>query len=119
MMNYLVLIVSVGLAVVGQLLMKRGMQLFGTFPISQLPVKFLPMVFSPFVFFGIASFALSAVFWLVVLSRFDLSMAYPMVSLGYVVVAIVSVFWLGETVSLVRWLGIAVICLGVFLISRT
>jgi multidrug transporter EmrE-like cation transporter len=49
----------------------------------------------------------------------DLSMVYPMVSIGYIAVAVASYFWLGETVTLVRWAGILVICAGVVMISRT
>jgi drug/metabolite transporter (DMT)-like permease len=119
MVNYLLLFVSVSLAVLGQLLMKRGMQIFGTFPVSQLLYKIIPMMLNPFVFLGFCAFAVSSLFWLVVLSRFDLSLVYPMVSAAYVAVALLSWAFLGETVSLARWIGIAIICFGVILISRS
>ncbi len=118
MTNYLLLLISISLAVLGQILMKRGMQIFGSFPLSMLVYKIIPMILNPYVFFGLASFAISAIFWLVVLSRFPLSIAYPMVSLGYVIIAIVSFLLFKESITLVRWIGIALICLGVFLISR-
>ncbi|HUX74468.1 MAG TPA: EamA family transporter [Steroidobacteraceae bacterium] len=56
------------------------------------------------------------------LTRFDaapVSVAYPMLSLGYVVVAAASVLWLGETLSPAKVLGIGLICLGVVLVSRS
>src|SRR3989339_1113632 len=118
-MNYLILATSVLLAVAGQLLMKKGMLGFGSFPVSQLLSNLIPMFLNPFVFLGFVCFGLSSIFWLVVLSRLPLSLVYPMVSVAYVVVAFASIIFFHETVSLVRWVGIAVIIFGVILISRS
>jgi len=117
--NYIILGTSVLLAVTGQLMMKKGMTLFGTFPIRELFSHIIPMFLNPFVFFGFACFGLSSIFWLVVLSRFEISFVYPMVSVAYVLVAIASLIFFKENVTFVRWLGIAVIIAGVFLISRS
>ena len=119
MINYLLLLISISLAVIGQLMMKQGMMMFGKFPVKELIIRLVPMIFQPFVFFGLVCFCISAVFWLVILSRIDLSFAYPLVSVGYVVVALFSFFIFKENVSLIRWAGIITICLGVFLISRS
>jgi len=119
MINYLILFISVLLAVIGQLLMKQGMNQFGTFPVTELLSRIIPMFLNPWVFAGLVSFGISSVFWLVVLSRLNLSFVYPMVSLAYVVVAFASIVFFKESVSLIRWLGILVICFGVFLISRS
>jgi len=119
MVNYLVLGTSILLAVAGQLFMKRGMVAFGTFPVSQLLYKVIPMFFSPLVFTGLIFFGLSSVFWLVVLSRLELSLVYPMVSVAYVLVALASFIFFKENVNAVRWFGILVVILGVFLISRS
>ena len=118
-MNYLLMAVSILLAVAGQLLMKRGMISFGSFPISQLLASIIPMFLNPWVFFGFVCFGLSSIFWLVVLSRLPLSLVYPMVSVAYVLVALASLLFFKENVSFIRWLGIAVIMVGVFLISRS
>jgi len=118
-MNYIVAIISILLAVAGQLLMKRGMMAFGTFPVSQLLYKIIPMFMNPYVFFGFVCFGLSSIFWLVVLSRLPLSLVYPMVSVAYVLVALFSYFVFKESVSAVRWAGILIIIFGVFLISRS
>jgi len=117
--NYLILFISVLLSVIGQLLMKQGMNQFGSFPITQIASKTIPMILNPWVFTGFVSFGLSSIFWLAVLSRLNLSVAYPMVSLAYVVIAIASVIIFKENVTLVRWIGILVIVFGVFLISRS
>lgn len=119
MTNYLLLFISISLAVTGQLLMKKGMMMFGAFPASQFLSKIIPMFLNPYVFFGFASFGLSSLFWLVVLSRMPLSLVYPMVSLAYVIVAFASIVFFKEHVSLIRWMGIVVIVLGVFLVSRS
>ncbi len=118
-MNYIIMAISIGLAIAGQLLMKRGMMSFGTFPVSQLLVNIIPMFLNPWVFVGLICFGLSSVFWLVVLSRMELSLVYPMVSVAYVIVALLSWYFFKENLSLIRWAGIAVIVLGVVLISRS
>ena len=119
MVNVILLVISIGLAVVGQLLMKKGMILFGAFPVSELPFKVIPMILNPYVFLGLATFAVSSVFWLVILSRLELSLVYPFVSVAYIVVALFSMIFFKENVTIVRWLGIFTICVGVFLISRS
>jgi drug/metabolite transporter (DMT)-like permease len=119
MVNYLLLITSVLLAVAGQLLMKKGMMVFGTFPVSQLISRIIPMFLNPFVFFGFVCFGFSSIIWLVVLSRLPLSLVYPMVSIAYVLVALFSWLVFKETVSAARWAGVFVIILGVILISRS
>jgi drug/metabolite transporter (DMT)-like permease len=117
--NFIILATSILLAVTGQLMMKKGMMVVGTFSITQLHNKLIPMFLNPFVFFGFACFGLSSIFWLVVLSRFDISFVYPMVSVAYILVALFSMIVFKESVTLVRWLGILVIIAGVFLISRS
>ena len=119
MSNYLILLLSILLAVIGQLLMKQGMNQFGAFPLTQLPLKIIPMFLNPWVFAGLAAFGVSSIFWLVVLSRLELSLVYPLVSLAYVLVALASVFIFKEQVALIRWIGILIICFGVYLISRS
>ncbi|MDI6731378.1 MAG: EamA family transporter [Candidatus Margulisbacteria bacterium] len=119
MSNYLIAGVSILLAVTGQLLMKKGMLLFGTFQVTNLLSKVIPMFLNPYVFLGFVCFGLSSIFWLIVLSRLEISLVYPMVSVAYVLVAIASWFFFKENLTLVRWAGIAVILMGVFLISRS
>jgi multidrug transporter EmrE-like cation transporter len=117
--NFVMMFVSIGLAIAGQLFMKQGMMMVGKFPVTELFTRFFSIVLQPYVFLGIFLYALSSVFWLVVLSRIELSMAYPIVSVAYVVVALFSYFVFKENVSLIRWIGIATICLGVILVSRS
>ncbi len=117
----LLLFFTVGLNVVGQFLMKRGMTQVGavTNDLAAMPAFFLRAFTTPAVLLGVLAYGLSSIFWLILLSRVDLSYAYPALSLGYVVVVLVSWLFLGEHISLMRWAGVIVICVGVWLVSRT
>lgn len=68
---------------------------------------------------GMLCYGASLCLWLAALSKAPVSTAYPMLSLGYIVVAATSVLWLGETLSPAKVLGIALICAGVALVSRS
>jgi multidrug transporter EmrE-like cation transporter len=64
-------------------------------------------------------YAVSIGVWLIVLSKLEVSVAYPLLSIGYVITAVVGLFFLGENVTLLRVFGIALICGGLFFITRT
>lgn len=68
---------------------------------------------------GLACYAISLVVWIIGLSRTDVTIAYPMLSLGYVVSAFGAWIFLGEIVSPQRMMAIAVIMVGVVLLART
>ncbi len=68
---------------------------------------------------GLSCYVLSVVVWIIALSRVDVSVAYPMVSLGYIVNALGAWYFLGEAVSLQRMLAMVVILLGVGLLARS
>lgn len=68
---------------------------------------------------GLACYAISVVVWIVALSRVEVSIAYPMLSIGYVVNAALAWWLFGEQVNAQRWLGIAVIVVGVVLVARS
>jgi uncharacterized membrane protein len=108
------IIVAVVLMATAQLLMKRG--------VSGLTVSFAnvsSLVFNPYLIIGLVSLVVGTIIYLSALSKSDLSYAYPILSLGYIFVAFVSMFFLGEHLSLVRWAGILTVCFGVFLMSRS
>ncbi len=123
-MAFVLLFVSIFLAVVGQLLLKKGMWTVGIvyFHFSHLWSTFLKVFSNWYVIFGFVSFILSALLWLIVLSKLDISKVYPMVAAGYILVLLASrwgIIVTQETVSPLRWIGALVICLGVYLISRS
>jgi len=114
---------SVTLAAVAQLTLKHGMNLVND--------ELSPDVFSlngpslrvvvgqPYVWSGLFLFGLSALVWLMVLSRASLSFAYPFAALTYVLILLFDRFWLGESIPAVRWGGVALIMAGIVLVSRT
>ncbi len=67
---------------------------------------------------GFACYGISLVVWIAALSRVPVTIAYPMLSVGYIVNALIARFWLGESLTGSGWLGIALICAGVWLIAR-
>lgn len=72
----------------------------------------------PWFWLGGACYALSIIVWLLALSRLPVSVAYPMLSIGYIVNAIAARFWLGEELGVARLIGIAIIIVGVFVVAQ-
>ena len=79
----------------------------------------LRLAIEPHILAGLACYVISVVVWVVALSRVPVSIAYPMLSIGYVVNAIAAWALLGETVTTMRMAGIAVIVVGVFMVARS
>lgn len=73
----------------------------------------------PAILAGLGCYVVSVVLWIVALSRLPVSLAYPMLSIGYVVNAFLAWWFLGEQPDPQRWLGIAVIIFGVVLVARS
>jgi multidrug transporter EmrE-like cation transporter len=103
-----------------QIMLKKGMLGLGPVTLDAGPVQtVLRIVFNPWVFLGLTTFVISMASHLVVLSRVDLSFAYPFLSLAYVVVAVYAYYVFKEDVNALRVAGIGLICLGTILISRS
>jgi multidrug transporter EmrE-like cation transporter len=104
-----------------QLLLKAGTNVLGVITLSadNWPAQFGRMAFEPHIVGGLACYVVSVVVWIVGLSRVPVSIAYPMLSLGYVINAVAAYYIFGETVTLGRWLGIGFIIVGVWLVARS
>lgn len=72
-----------------------------------------------YIFLGLIFYVLALILWLGAMSTLDVSFMYPMLSLGYVVTAVFAFIFLGEHVSLIRWLGIALVVVGCFFITKS
>jgi multidrug transporter EmrE-like cation transporter len=109
------------LGVAGQLLLKQGMSQMGTLQLSlaAVPSILLKMATSPFVISGLLVYVSGTFFWLMVLNRVPLSYSYPFISLGIVLGMIAAWAIFRETVPIQRWIGLAVICAGIFLVARS
>ncbi len=104
-----------------QIMLKKGMISVGSFSFdaANLASAFVKAMLNPFVFLGLCTFVISMLSHLIVLSRVDLSFAYPFLSLAYVVTAAYAYFIFKEDVNVVRFAGIALICLGTVVIARS
>jgi drug/metabolite transporter (DMT)-like permease len=103
-----------------QLMLKQGMMNLGPLGIEGVhPVlRVLQIVFSPWVFLGLCTFVISMASHLYVLSKVELSFAYPFLSLAYVAVAVFAYFVFREDLNAWRIAGIAFICVGTVLIAQ-
>ena len=79
----------------------------------------LALAIEPHILAGLACYVVSVVVWVIGLSRVPVSIAYPMLSIGYVVNAIAAYYLLGEQVTPLRFAGIGVIIVGVFIVARS
>lgn len=116
-MGNVFILISIVFNVIGQYVLKTGVNKFGEF--SPQIMQILKVMLSPLVFGGLLLYAISSVFWILALSRNDLSYAYPMLSLGYIAVILISWFALGEEVNGARILGVALITVGVTLVFKS
>ena len=115
------ILLGVLLNAVAQLLLKQGMARIGSLAIDMaaLSAAMPKLVASPFIWAGLLSYVISVAVWLVVLSRVDVSYAYPMVGLGYVFATAVAWAVFHENVSPMRVVGMLVVCVGIYIIART
>ena len=104
-----------------QLLLKAGTNAVGHFEFhldNVIPVG-MKLAFQPYIMGGMACYAISLVVWIMALSRVPVSLAYPMLSIGYVVNAVVAYYWLGEPLAMQKMLGIGFIIIGVVLVAKS
>jgi multidrug transporter EmrE-like cation transporter len=121
-LTWLLILTGVGLNAAAQLLLKsatRPLSAFTVFNGETLLRSAASLAGSAPFWAGMCCYAASICVWIAALSKAPVSVAYPMLSLGYVAVAAVSALWLGESLSLPKVLGIALICAGVLLVSRS
>jgi len=110
------LLVSVSLGAAGQLCLKYGVSLLGEQPS---PFTLIKGIFTPYVFLGFALYGISSLVYLNVLSRLDLSYAYPFVALSFVMVTVLSWHFLDESLPLLRIVGLGLILAGVFTVAAS
>lgn len=112
--------ISILLNVAGQLFLKAAMNSMGSFNFSAtnlMPIA-LRLAINPFLLSGLVTYGLSLCVWLLVLSRLEVSTAYPLMSLGFIINAVAAYYLFGEPLSVTRIAGIFIIMFGVYLVSR-
>lgn len=119
--SFSLIITGVLLNAAAQLLLKAGTNAVGHFEFAAgniVPVG-TRLALQPFILAGIACYVVSLVVWIMGLSRVQVSVAYPMLSIGYLVNALAAWYFFGESVGAMRMTGIGFIIVGVFLVARS
>jgi len=120
-LSFSLILTGVLLNAAAQLLLKAGTNAIGHFEFhidNVLPIGF-KLATQPHILGGMTCYAVSLVVWIMALSRVPVSVAYPMLSIGYVVNAIVAHYWFGEALAAPKLLGIGLIVVGVYVVSRS
>jgi multidrug transporter EmrE-like cation transporter len=121
-MTWFLILSGVALNAAAQLLLKSATKPLAQFTAFNADIlgSSIVILFRSLPFWGgMICYGASLCVWLAALSKAPVSTAYPMLSLGYVVVAIASVAWLGESMTPLKIAGIVLICLGVVLLTRS
>ena len=119
--SFSLLMTGVLLNASAQLLLTAGTKAVGTFEYSSaniIPIGW-KLATEPHIIGGLGCYVISVVVWIMALSRVEVSIAYPLLSVGYVVNAIAAYYLFGEAVTPMRLTGIAVIIIGVWIVARS
>lgn len=120
MIYKILLFIGILSGVLGQMALKKGMKSHGevNFHFNKgLLEQIIKMFLNWYVTLGVAIYGLSSLIWVAVLSKLDLSYAYPLVSINFVLVALSSKIFFKEKVSKFRWFTIFLIFFGVIMVS--
>ena len=121
MLPIILILVNVAIGSVGQVILRIGASRLGNLHsdagIASGIMGAFKGIFTPYIFAGLALYAVSAVLWIFVLNQVKLSFAYPMISLSYVVVVVLSAIFLHERVPMMTVAGLLLITVGVSLIG--
>lgn len=118
---FVLVLTGVMLNAAAQLLIKAGAETAGrfSFTLGNLWQAGLHFALQWQILLGLVCYAVSVVVWILALTRVQVSMAYPMLSLGYVVTAFAAWWLFGEALTTQKLLGIAIIIVGVILVARS
>lgn len=118
--SFVLVVISVSLATGGHFTLKAAMDRvgrIGTAEVSAFGDTIVRAAKEPRLWLGLFLFGISAVFWLVVLSRVSLSIAYPFAGLSYVAIVLLDRYVLHEPVPALRWVGVVAIASGIALVG--
>ena len=119
-LDYLYIALTIAVTVYGQLILKWRIAEFGPLPVSTVDkLRFLVgLLFDPAIFSGFFAGFLASLAWMAAMTKFDLSHAYPFMSLNFVAVLLLSAWLLGEPATLQKIVGIGLIVLGTVVVAR-
>ena len=120
--TFVLVLIATTIGGTGHVLLAKGMRAGGDLteaPADRIGGMITRALVNPWLLLGVALQATFFVIYLAALSRADVSVVLPMTALDYIIVALLASALLGEPVTVMRWAGIALILVGIFLVSRT
>ena len=120
-LSFSLVLIAIVLGTAAQLLLKAGTNAVEPFAFTlenAMPVS-MKLALEPRILGGTACYVVSLAVWIMALSRTEVSVAYPMLSIGFALNALLAWWLLGEAVTPMRMTGIAVIIVGVYLVARS
>ena len=114
------LVVSVVFAIAGQITLRAAMREVGRIgarEVSAAGETVRRAATEPRLWIGLILFGISALFWLVVLSRVPLSVAYPFVGVSYILIVLFARLFLHEHVPTLRWIGVLIVAVGIAIVG--
>ena len=121
MKNIFLILTSVSLNAIAQIIMRKAMMQIGEINLENRTVlSYLPqLIGNVFLWVSFLCYGFSILIWIIVLSKVEVSYAYAFSSLGYILVTITGALLLHEQVSMVRIVGIIIVCFGIILVARS
>lgn len=118
--TFLLILISVCLGVAGQISLKYGIKNLGPLETKDFfSYRILSIISEGFVLLGISFYLVATFLWLIILSKTELSSAYPMLAIGYILIALLSKILLNENLTILKFVGIILISIGVFMILKS
>lgn len=117
-MGYLYVFLTILFTVYGQVILKwrisdLNWSLNTTEGIGQMIISYMKFLFDPLIFSGFVSAFIASIFWMLAMTKFELTYAYPFMSLSPALVFIIGIFVLGETFTVGKLLGLLIIMIGI------
>ena len=122
LINFFIILTGVLLNAVAQLFLKAGTNAIGELKFNgaaTLLPTIMKVAFQPYIIGGLTCYVFSVAIWIVALSKVEVSVAYPMLSIGYVVNALAAWYLFGEMMTDLKIAGILTIIIGVYLVARS
>lgn len=108
MTDYLYILMTISFTVYGQIILKWRKKEYGDFPVTIIPklIFLVTLIADPFIFSGFAAAFLAAMSWMAAMTKFEISFAYPFMSLNFVIVFIFSIVFISEAFTMGKMVGI-------------
>lgn len=119
--NLLLILSSVSLNAFAQLFIRKGMLKIGeiSFNFEQIVKMVLAVFTNIYLLAGMFSYGISVILWMIVLSKVNVSLAYPLGSVGYIITTVLAYLFFNEPITFQKVVGIIIICIGVFILTQS